>query len=116
MIRNLAPFLAAALLSTLPFLPAPALACGGYGVISVPTPRELVARSALGFLDQVHPESAGASRSIESLGIDGERASIRIRALDRVHVLTLALEEGSWIVRTWRARASARTTAAAPRS
>lgn len=116
MTRTLAPFLVAALLSTASFLPAPALACGGYGAISVPTPRELVARSALAFLDQVQPESAGASRSIEALGIEGERASVRIRTADRVHTLSLVLEEGSWIVRTWRARLELAATATAPRS
>jgi len=122
MTHKLASFLTAALLSTLALatlalVPTPALACGGgYGGMHVPTANELVATSALRFLEQVHPETAGVPREVESLAIEGSSASVRIRALDRIYLLSLALEEGRWVVRTWRTRASATTTETAPRS
>ncbi len=127
MTQKLASFLTAALLSTLALatlalatlalLPTPALACGGaYGEIRVPTANELVATSALHFLEQVRPETAGVPREVESLAIEGSTASVRIRALDRIYLLSLALQEGRWVVRTWRTRGSATTTETAPRS
>jgi len=115
MTHKLASFLTAALLSTLALVPTPALACGGgYGGIYAPTTDELVATSALSFLEQVHPETAGVPRNVESLTIEGSSASVRIRALDRIYLLSLAFEEGRWVVRSWRPGPA--TTAAAPRS